>query len=249
MNISRTSVPLALWREYRGFALFILLMIVFRSALADWNTVPTGSMKPTIVEGDRIFVNKLAYDLKIPLTSISVHEFADPKRGDIVVFDSKAADTRLVKRVVGLPGDVVEMRDNRLVINGIAARYSGFARLDETTSAAIETYPDMSHRIELMRAGVARLRSFGPVRVPEGSYLVLGDNRDNSADSRVYGFIPRQEIVGHATRIVLSLDYDHYFMPRFDSNGASSLCKTTRCRPGSQPTYTGAGWLNQPSSK
>lgn len=216
MDISKTNILLALWREYRGFALFILLMIVFRSALADWNTVPTGSMKPTIVEGDRIFVNKLAYDLKIPLTSISVHELADPKRGDVVVFDSKAADTRLVKRVIGLPGDVVEMRDNRLVINGIAARYSGFARLDEATSAAIETYPDMSHRIELKHAGVGRLSSFGPVRVPEGSYLVLGDNRDNSADSRVYGFIPRQEIVGHATRIVLSLDYDHYFMPRFE---------------------------------
>ena len=216
MKISETSILPALWREYRGFALFVLLMVVFRSALADWNTVPTGSMKPTIVEGDRIFVNKLAYDFKIPLTSISVHEFADPKRGDVIVFDSRAADTRLVKRVIGLPGDVVEMRDNRLVINGIAARYSGFARLDEATSAATETYPDMSHRIELTRAGMGRLRSFGPVRVPEGSYLVLGDNRDNSADSRVYGFIPRREIVGHATRIVLSLDYDHHFMPRFE---------------------------------
>ena len=127
MNISKTSILLVLWREYRGFALFILLMIVFRSALADWNTVPTGSMKPTIVEGDRIFVNKLAYDLKIPLTSISVHEFADPKRGDVVVFDSKAADTRLVKRVIGLPGDLVEMRDNRLVwlIWAMAASTSG----------------------------------------------------------------------------------------------------------------------------
>ena len=93
------------WREYRGFALFIVLMIIFRSALADWNVVPTGSMKPTILEGDRILVNKLAYDFKVPLTHISVYKFADPKRGDIVVFDSKPADTRLVKRVIGLPGD------------------------------------------------------------------------------------------------------------------------------------------------
>lgn len=216
MNTPKTGIPLSLWREYRGFALFIVLMIVFRSALADWNTVPTGSMKPTIVEGDRIFVNKLAYDLKIPLTSISVLQFADPKRGDVVVFESKAADTRLVKRVIGLPGDVVEMRDNHLVINGIAARYSGLARLDEGMSTAIETYPDMTHRIEVMRAGAGRRSSFGAVRVPEGSYLVLGDNRDNSADSRVYGFVPRQEIVGHATRVVLSLDYDHYLMPRFE---------------------------------
>ena len=112
------------WREYRDFALFIVLMIIFRSALADWNVVPTGSMKPTILEGDRILVNKLAYDFKVPLTHISVYKFADPKRGDIVVFDSKLADTRLVKRVIGLPGDTVEMRDNRLIINGVEARYS-----------------------------------------------------------------------------------------------------------------------------
>jgi len=102
------------WREYRGLAVFLVLMAIFRSALADWNVVPTGSMKPTIVEGDRILVNKLAYDLKIPLTHISLHRFADPMRGDIVVFDSRAAATRLVKRVIGLPGDTVQMRDNRL---------------------------------------------------------------------------------------------------------------------------------------
>src|SRR6266576_5079250 len=112
------------WREYRGFALFIVLMMIFRSALADWNVVPTGSMKPTIIEGDRILVNKLAYDFKVPLTHISVYKFADPGRGDIIVFDSRAANTRLVKRVIGLPGDTVEMRANRLTINGIAARYS-----------------------------------------------------------------------------------------------------------------------------
>src|SRR5687768_2214405 len=94
-------------KENRGFILFIFLMLVFRSSFADWNTVPTGSMKPTIVEGDRIWVNKLAYDVRIPFTSISVHQIADPQRGDIVVFDSKAAGNRLVKRVIGLPGDVV----------------------------------------------------------------------------------------------------------------------------------------------
>ena len=127
------------WREYRGFAAFIVLMVIFRSALADWNVVPTGSMKPTIIEGDRILVNKLAYDFKVPLTHISLHKFADPARGDIVVFDSRAADTRLVKRVIGLPGDIVEMKDNRLTINGIAARYSGIEDRADATFA-IESY-------------------------------------------------------------------------------------------------------------
>ena len=203
------------WREYRGFALFIFLMIVFRSALADWNVVPTGSMKPTILEGDRILVNKLAYDFKIPLTHISIYKFADPKRGDIVIFDSKLADTRLVKRVIGLPGDAVEMRDNRLTINGIEVQYSNVEYAADAIFA-IESYLGMSHRIELARTGGSRLGTFGPVKVPKDRYLVLGDNRDNSADSRVYGFIPREEIVGNARTIVLSLNYDHYYTPRAD---------------------------------
>jgi len=203
------------WREYRGFALFIVSMIVFRSALADWNVVPTGSMKPTILEGDRILVNKLAYDLKIPLTHVSIYKLDDPKRGDIVVFDSKLADTRLVKRVIGIPGDTVEMRDNRLAINGIEAQYSSVAYAADAMFA-IESCLGTSHRIELARSGAGRLSSFGPIKVPEDRYLVLGDNRDNSADSRVYGFIPRDEIIGNATTVVLSLDYDHYYVPRAD---------------------------------
>jgi signal peptidase I len=203
------------WNEYRGFALFIVLMVVFRSALADWNVVPTGSMKPTILEGDRILVNKLAYDLRIPLTHISVHTFADPKRGDIVVFDSSAANTRLVKRVIGLPGDTVQMRDNRLTINGIEARYSDVERRSDAVLVT-ESYPGMSERIELVPSGGSRLSSFGPLTVPKDHYLVLGDNRDNSADSRIYGFVPRDEIIGNTKSVVLSLDYDRHYLPRLD---------------------------------
>ena len=201
------------WYEYRGFAVFIVLMLIFRSALADWNVVPTGSMKPTILEGDRILVNKLAYDFRIPLTHISLYKLADPRRGDIVVFDSKAANTRLVKRVIGLPGDIVEMRDNRLTINGIAARYSDIGHEPDVTFAT-ESYLDIAHKIELARTGVSRFSTFGPVTVPKDCYLVLGDNRDNSADSRFYGFIPRDEIVGNAKTVVLSLDYDDFYIPR-----------------------------------
>jgi signal peptidase I len=177
--------------------------------------VPTGSMKPTILEGDRILVNKLAYDFKVPLTHISLYKFADPRRGDIVIFDSKAADTRLVKRVIGLPGDTVEMKDNRLTINGIDAQYSNVEYVADATFA-IESCLNMSHRIELARIGGSRLSTFGPVKVPKDRYLVLGDNRDNSADSRVYGFIPRDEIIGNAKTIVLSLNYDDYYIPRVD---------------------------------
>jgi signal peptidase I len=130
------------------------------------------------------------------------------------VFDSKAAETRLVKRVIGLPGDIVEMKDNRLTINGIEARYADVEYAADAI-VATESYGGMVHRIELALAG-SRYSSFGPVEVPQGHYLVLGDNRDNSADSRVRGFIPRAEIVGDAKTVVLSIDYDHYYLPRTD---------------------------------
>ena len=84
-------------------------MFCFRSALADWNTVPTSSMKPTIVQGDRVLVNKLIYDLRIPFIGISIKRLSNPERGDILTFDSKSADLILIKRVSGLPGDTIEM--------------------------------------------------------------------------------------------------------------------------------------------
>jgi signal peptidase I len=203
------------WREWKGFFIFLVLMVLFRSAIADWNDVPSGSMLPTIVEGDRILINKLAYDVRIPLTHITVARLDEPRRGDIVVFDSKAADTRLVKRLIGVPGDVIEMRDNRLYINGEAARY-GEVFLTDAAIFAIESYGAMHHSVELDRQRASPYRSFGPVTVPKDQYLVLGDNRDNSADSRVRGFIPREEIVGRARYVVISLDPERHLMPRID---------------------------------
>src|SRR5437762_4621370 len=169
-DLAMKSSLIKAWHEYRSFVLFVILMIIFRSALADWNTVPTGSMKPTILEGDRILVNKLAYDLRVPLTHISVLRFADPQRGDIVVFDSQAADTRLVKRVIGLPGDVVEMMNNRLRINGVEARYSKVERKGDAIFE-VESYAGMVHRIERAPAASGQYGTFGPVTVPQGQYL------------------------------------------------------------------------------
>src|SRR5215213_7423472 len=110
-------------KQAKPFLLMVLALMSFRSTIADWNDVPTGSMKPSILEGDRIFVNKLAYDLKVPFTTWHLAEWDDPERGDVVVFYSPADGVRLVKRVIGVPGDVLEMRVNRLYINGKAADY------------------------------------------------------------------------------------------------------------------------------
>ena len=214
------------WRDWRGFVLFIAIMLVFRSAVADWNQVPTGSMIPSILEGDRIVVDKLAYDLRLPFTLLRIARWSDPARSDIITFESPVDGKLLVKRVVGIPGDVVAMRDNRLYVNDTAAVYEpvGVRQLPAPVTAMtrfVDVQAEhilgtsrwvMTHRVHrpLNRA------TFGPLTVPAGHYLVLGDNRDNSQDFRAIGFVHRDLILGKANTIAFSLDYENYFVPRTD---------------------------------
>ena len=228
MEASTVSEPTRLqrlWREWRSFLIFAFCLLFFRTTIADWNVVPSGSMKPTILEGDRILVDRLAFDAKVPLTDIPVMHMGDPQRGDIVVFSSPRDGTRLVKRLIGLPGDLVELRDNRLYINGLEAGYSALspaemAHLDWSPrpdqEVLEETIGDVHHPIIVGRGDSYPYRSFGPVRVPDGNYLMLGDNRDNSADSRYFGFVPRKLLIGRSGKVIASLDADHYYLPRGD---------------------------------
>lgn len=200
-------------QENRRFMIFIALMSVFRSACADWYTVPTGSMLPTIQIGDRVTVNKLAYDVRLPFTGHTLLRTGEPARGDIMVFVSKAAGNRLIKRVVGLPGDTIAMRNEVLLLNGQALSY----RL-EADSALLSSWTEQlagqAHRIQLDKTVGAPLANFGPMTIPADYYLVLGDNRRQSADSRVFGLVPRAELAGKATHVAFSLDYDNYYLPR-----------------------------------
>jgi len=205
------------WYEIRVFMLMLLVISSLRSALADWNDVPTGSMKPTIEEGDRVVVNKLAYDLKIPFTMIEVAKWGDPKRGDIVVLFSPADGTRLVKRVVAVPGDRIEMRDNQLLVNGDAASLKpiGDAVDPEQGPSKIyqETLGDVTHKV-MFTPSIPAQRWIAPTIVPDGQYFVMGDNRDNSNDSRFIHPIERRRIVGKALAVAFSLDHAHWFVPR-----------------------------------
>lgn len=201
------------WKNNRTIILIIVLMSVFRSAVADWYNVPTGSMKPNIVEGDRIGVNKMAYDLRVPFTHISLYARSKPVRGDIVVFDSEAADNRMVKRVIGLPGEEVSMVDGELFINGKRADYNEVST-DERLVKSTEKLGQHIHEIQMLRNRESYMDNFQPVKVPQGHYLVLGDNRRNSSDSRYYGFVPHHEIVGRAGTVVMSFDYEDYYLPR-----------------------------------
>ncbi len=209
---------ISLLQSNKKFIIFILLMSVFRSAVADWYTVPTPSMQPTIQEGDRIVVNKVAYDLRLPFTDTSLLSIDTPKRGEIIVFESEAADLRLIKRVVGLPGDIVSMKNEVVKINGQTLTYRPSTKVQNSTitSSATEQLGYIEHHINIDNTASNRLSNFAPVTVPAGHYLVLGDNRRHSADSRVYGFVPHSELRGKATAIAFSVNYENYYLPRSD---------------------------------
>jgi len=228
--MNRKKVAHHLWREWiRPLALPCLVVLAAKSALADINPVPTGSMKPTVLEGDVVFVNKLAYDLKIPFTTRHLAEWANPARGEVVVCFSPKTGTRLLKRVIAQPGDTVELRSETLWLNGQPVTYepirreisgqAGIAKLPEAERKAAlfatEHLGEHAHAVMVLPRRPA-LRTFGPVTVPAGSYFVMGDNRDNSEDSRFFGFVPRDHIVGRAKGIFISADLDHWLKPRFE---------------------------------
>ena len=202
------------WKNNRSLIVFIALMSVFRSAVADWYEVPTGSMKPTIKEGDRILTDKMAYDIRVPFTHIKLLKLADPQTGDIIVFDSQAADNRLIKRVIGIPGDTIALENNELIINGKKLNYAD-QRSNIDSLDKIENLNGLEHSIRVANIP-SRLSGFDAITIPDDYYLAMGDNRDNSADSRVIGLIPRNELLGKAERVIVSLDYDNYYLPRKD---------------------------------
>ena len=234
------------WVEWIKPLLIIgLVMFSFRSAVADWNDVPTGSMKPNILEGDRIFINKVAYDLKFPFTTVRLAWWEDPEWGDVVVLRSPEDRKRLVKRVVGLPEDVIEIRGNYLFRNGEQAIYNPLP--DEEFDFVIpergerlhffeEDIDGSRHPIMLTRGGgilaipgsipppscgqppedfQPRFRNSWICALGEKEFFVMGDNRNNSRDSRYFGPVHRDLVLGQATAVALSVDRDNYFKPRW----------------------------------
>lgn len=203
----------AAWDWSRPLLILLFVLTSFRSAVADWNDVPSGSMKPTILEGDRVFVNKIAYDLRVPFTLWRIARWGDPERGDIVVLRSPENGRRLIKRVVGIPGDEVSLRRNRLYVNGRPAEY---APIDETIPARLHEEDRTGRKFEweavdgrrhpIMTRATMGAGHFGPYRVPEGQYFMMGDNRDESKDSRSIGPVPRDLILGRSEGVAFSLD-------------------------------------------
>jgi signal peptidase I len=178
-------------------------------------------MIPSLLPGDLVWVNKLAYDLKVPFTTTHLAEWGNPRRGDVAVFYSPADRIRLVKRVIGLPGDVVESRDDMIFINGRPLAYAPLAKGStgpESSPGAMLAEEGLAGRPHPVRILPARpaLRTFGPVVVPPECYFMMGDNRDNSHDSRYFGSVPRRSIVGRATTVIVSADLERFACPRTD---------------------------------
>ncbi len=216
--------------DNKGFIVLMLGMAFVRTALADYYSVPSSSMYPTLLEGDRVICDRLAYDVKLPFTDVILKHMADPQRGDVVTFTSPEDGVRLIKRLVAVPGDTVEMREEKLYINGQAASYEPLQARSEDHLTPKREYKgqqlvykeslgSLQHEMIVMPEREA-LRSFGPILVPEGQYLMLGDNRDNSKDSRYIGLVKRELTTGQVRRLLYSLNGDQDYKPRFDRFGA-----------------------------
>jgi signal peptidase I len=199
--------------EYsKSFFPVLFIVLVLRAFVAEPFRIPSGSMMPTLLVGDFILVNKFAYDLRLPVLHTKLFETGDPERGDVVVFrypENPSDD--YIKRVVGVPGDRITYYDKVLFINGERApqqpigRYEGVGSGGSMTGALVleERLGDITHQIliEPNNPGIQ-----AQYVVPPNSYFVMGDNRDNSNDSRFWGFVPDQNLVGEAFMIWLNWD-------------------------------------------
>lgn len=189
MRLSRDRA-VELFRSYLPLLLMGLVVLAARSSLADHYIVPSSSMEPTLVPGDRVFVDKTAYGVRVPFTGFVLGGDRSALRGEVVIFDSPADGTRLIKRVVAVAGDVVDLVDGHLSINGQPLAVDG--------DGLLEGFGERHARLDLRRGGGPDLTA---TQVPAGHVLVLGDFRGNSKDSRYFGFVAERSLYAQALGI------------------------------------------------
>ncbi len=209
--------------EYsRSFFPVLALVLVLRSFLAEPFTIPSGSMLPTLQVGDYIVVNKFAYGLRLPVIGTRVVPIGAPQRGDVLVFRYPLQpSTSYIKRIVGLPGDLVAYRHGSLSINGVEVPMTMLGRQVLLEGGAEILYREKLGEHDFTLRRIEGREPFAPVweqRVPAGEYFVMGDNRDNSMDSRAWGFVPDHLIVGKAFYVWMHKEPGLHF-PSFARNG------------------------------
>ncbi len=204
------------WRRFlKHIVITIAAVGLIRAFAVDWNEVPTWSMAPTIMAGDRIVVNKLAYDLHVPGTGLSLIQWASPLRGDVVVFRSPETGVLMVKRVIGLPGDTVELRGGMIYVNGQRIEYQRIGKRGDWVHRYAESFGDETPHTVLYIPSRPLARYMAPVTVPDDQYFVMGDHRDDSYDSRNFGTVAQSAIRGRVSVIAASFDPDDGMAPRW----------------------------------
>ncbi len=209
------TMPEPWWVEYsRSFFPVLFVVLVLRSFIAEPFRIPSGSMMPTLLVGDFILVNKFSYGLRLPVLHTKVLDLGEPKRGDVVVFRyPRDPSMDYIKRIIGLPGDRVAYFKKQLTINGkpvpqrLLGPYTGGGPYADANQLLLEEdLPEVKHDILI---NPIRPTVEGEYVVPPGHYFVMGDNRDNSNDSRYWGFVPEENLVGKAMFIWMNWDFAH----------------------------------------
>lgn len=196
--------------EYLPTMALLLLLLAARDSLANHYHVPSGSMEPTLMPGDRIAVDMRAYGVRLPFTKIELHDGESPRPGDVVVFDSPTDGTRLIKRLVAVGGQTVALTDGRLTVDGMPMRIDdqdepseGHANgeIDGRVDGLADERERFGDRIVRLNLDDGGGPDIPPTRIPDGMGLVLGDHRGNSADGRYFGFVPLDAFYGKAVAI------------------------------------------------
>jgi signal peptidase I len=200
-----------LWDWTRSIGGALLVFLLLRTFLIEGYHIPSGSMERTLLVGDWLFVNKALYGAEVPLLHAHLPPVREPRRGDVIVFDSKTdPDQKIVKRLIGLPGDTLAMRASHLVRNGVVVEEPYAVHTD--TAETAEPWRDVMRgwQLSYLAADTAGynpdLQNWGPIVVPPDSLFVLGDNRENSLDSRFWGFLPSQNLRGSPMFVYFSYD-------------------------------------------
>ena len=212
--------------EYaKSFFPVLLIVLVLRSFLVEPFQIPSGSMIPTLEVGDFILVNKYTYGLRLPVVGTKIVEMNEPERGEVMVFIPPHDKRYFIKRIVGLPGDTIRYEDKVLSVNGeqILSEVIDNVQIEMPNGMAQsgvllnETLGEVQHRTQIVSTP-ARDGGRNVWVVPEGHYFMMGDNRDNSADSRVWGPVPEQNIVGKAFAVWMHKE-PGWSLPTFGRNG------------------------------